>query len=870
MRSMTDFIDTVSNSERLAVYNEDYSWAEEYADYFNEESVNYTQPILESSEYQFFGETCFIQEASKGLLAGGMLALLSGAFFMIMKLLNGGGGGGGSSSGSTSSSSSSNKTNNRSNNNNNRPPSGGGGGNHNNKPPTNPPSGGSAGQPQAQPIQSEKLKAAEAELQRVIEEKHKAEEETKRTLQRMDQMQKENDAKLKAQNDAFNAKIKAEQEAKAKAAKEKAAAKADEDEKHRKALLEESKRKAEKAKKAKDEAYVQPAELEAEENLVFNAKIIIDELNKFKKQGYDEIDVRNGQELYTILQGLEKIDEITDFLVKLVKDGHWDIFGSSVTEKGYAGTFHKKCAELHEIVEKIKSESSRINDENGSSHDISIDSVISDINNIDKVTKDIESKCKEGMKLCKAERTKLINAKKDVSNVDKAYKILNGIIRDVNVVCKNIQTAFRTVHKAFMGKKHPYPLNPSWIPLSHIGTSWDPFVNSRDYMSFIKTKSYGDVKPEEIADKALKGLRLCCENVFYANDYTKISDKTLDAIKNWGTDNQKTIQTSLNNISKIFNACRKEKPGYSGIFDKVEQVAQKGYELLLDMYKVNPASETLVGKKKSECKEPAFVNLLTYAREYLFDDRPKYEDLLTRISNSSGGQNKNTPVTEFFKLIGDNGKRLEGALPNFELSKFKEIYQKADSNFNYDKSDEEEYMNKVVGAIEKYVYGSDSKVGDEEWKKIESFLEIIGFKSAGLSAGDKLTTTNRTLFARPISASTNDSSKDMTIKQIQQQPRILKIEVDGKMETYKLAGKCTYWKVGMGSVGGKDTEDPNKAKVSDKAYAEKSKIPRYRDLNVGWTDLTAEEQRERERYYSRYNSTPTQTNTQKQREMELA
>ena len=622
MRSMTDFIDTVSNSEHLAVYNEDCSWAEEYVDYFNEESINYAQPILESSEYQFFGEACFIQEASKGLLAGGVLALLSGAFFMIIKLLNGGGGGGSSSSGSTSTTSSSNKAN--------------------NKPPTNLPSGGSTNQPQAETLQSEKLKAAEAELQRVIEEKHKAEEETKRTLQKMDQMQKENDAKLKAQNDAFNAKIKADQEAKVKAAKEKAAAQAAEEEKHRKALLEESKRKAEADKKAKEAAYVQPAELEAEENLVFNAKIIIDELNKFKKQGYDETDVRNGHELYNILQGLEKIDEITDFLVKLVKDGHWDIFGSSVTEKGYAKTFHKNCTELHEIVEKIRSESSRINDENEPSHDISIDSVISDIKNIDKVTKDIESKCKEGMKLCKAERAKLINAKKDVSNVDKAYKILNGIIRDVNVVCKNIQTAFRTVHKAFMGKKHPYPLNPNWIPITHIGTSWDPFENSRDYMSFIKTK-YGDVKPEKIADRALRGLKLCCENIFYANDYTKISDKTLDTIKKWSTDNQKTIQTSLNNMSKIFNACRKEKPEYSGIFDKVEQVAQKGYELLLDMYKVNPASETLVGKKRSECKEPAFVNLLTYAREYLFDDKPKYEELLTELWNSSGDQSKNTP-----------------------------------------------------------------------------------------------------------------------------------------------------------------------------------------------------------------------------------
>jgi hypothetical protein len=808
MRSMTDFIDTVSNSEHLAVYNEDYSWAEEYADYFNEESVNYAQPILESSEYQFFGEACFIQEASKvskGLLAGGILALLSGAFFMIIKLLNGGGGGGSSSSGSTSSSSSSNKTNNRSNNNNNRPPSGGGGGNRNNKPPTNPPSGGSAGQPQAQALQTEKLKAAEAELQKVKEERHKAEEETRRTLQRMDQMQKENDAKLKAQNDAFNAKIKADQEAKAKAAKEKAAAAAAENEKQRKALLEESKKKAEEAKKAKDAAYVKPAELEAEENLVFNAKIIIDELNKFKKQGYDDVSVNHGHALYDILKGLEKIDEITDFLVKLVRDGRWDIFGSSATEKGFAESFHKKCAELHEIVAKIQSESAKVNDRNESPSDISIDSIISDVKNIDKITKDIESKCKEGMKLCKAERTKLINAKKDVSNVDKAYKILNGIIRDVNVVCKIIQNAFRTVHKAFIGKRYPYPLKVGyWSEACHVGGPYSVFADLDDnYIEKMLKSSFGKSGIMEGAffRKLTRDLKDDCEIIFYATDRTTITDfdiKQLNEFSEHRSKQIKRIEKVLKNIPIFMNRCRKLQPKYSKIFDMVEDALIKGHQSLMDLFQVDPKS--FVGQKKSSCNNSAVVNLRKFADDYLFDEKPKELEIRDKIIDMSNSK-ENTPVTEFFKLIGDNGKRLEGALPDFELSKFKEIYQKADSNFNYDRSDEEEYMNKVVGAIEKYVYGSDSKVNDEDWKKIESFLETIGFKSAGLSAGDKLTTSNRTLFGRPIPAKTDDSSKDMTIKSIQQQPRILKIEVDGKTETYKLAGKCTYWKVEMGSVG---------------------------------------------------------------------
>ena len=651
-------------------------------------------------------------------------------------------------------------------------------------------------------MNDEKLKAAQAELQKVKEKRQKAEEETRRTLQRMDQMQKENDAKLKAQNDAFDARIKADQEAKAKAEKEKAAAHAAEEEKRRKALLEESKRKAEEAeeskRKAEEAAYVKPAELEAEENLVFNAKIIIDELNKLKKQGYDETDVRNGEELYDILQGLEKIDEITDFLVKLVKDGHWDIFGSSVTEKGYAETFHKKCNELHEIVEKIQSASSRINDKNGRSHDISIDSVISDIKEIDKVTKDIESKCKEGMKLCKAERTKLINAKKDVSNVDKAYKILNKIIRDVNVVCKNIQTAFRTVHKAFMGKKHPYPLNPSWIPITHIGTSWDPFENSRDYMSFIKTK-YRDVKPETIAEKALKGLKFCCENIFYANDYTKISDKTLDAIKKMGIDNQKTIQTSLKNIPKIFNACRKEKPGYSGIFDKVEQVAQKGYELLLDMYKVNPASETLVGKKASECKEPAYVSLLTYAREYLFDDKPKYEELVTQISEivetKTDTLPPNTPVGKFYDDIGKNMNKLEGVLEDRYLSRFKSSYEKGLKMFNDPDEDEEDVFSEIYQSLRKNVWERQPTLSNDNLKYLIAFISSIGFKEVNISEGKKITPQDGKYFKEIFKQPTDDASLNFTIKKIYEHPMEMNITLEGDNFNAILPGKISMYRL---------------------------------------------------------------------------
>lgn len=817
MRSMTDFIDAVSNSEQLAVYNEDYSWAEEYAEYYNEESDNYAQPILESSGYQFFGEACFIQEASKGLIAGGILALVSGAFFMIMKLLRNGGN---SSSGSSSSSS---NNSNKSSDNNSRPSSNGGG-NNNNRPPTNPPDGSS---PQLQSLNDEKLKAAQAELQKVKEERQKAEEETRRTLQRMDQMQKENDAKLKAQNDAFDARIKADREAKAKAEKEKAAAHAAEEEKRRKALLEESKRKAEEAKKAKkaeedkrkaeEAAYVKPAELEAEEDLVFNAKIIIDELNKLKKQGYDETNVRNGHELYTILQGLEKIDEITDFLVKLVKDGRWEIFGSSTTEKGFAETFHRKCTELHEIVKTIQLESSKINNENEPVHDISIDIVISDIKNIDKVTKDIESKCKEGMKLCKAERTKLINAKKDVSNVDKAYKILNGIIRDVNVVCKNIQTAFRTVHKAFTGKRHPYPLKVGyWNDARDVGWTGDKFYDVKDehiweaytYKMLNSAFEERGIRNNDFFKKLTKSLVSDCETIFYANDRTTITDfdiKNIDKFSKGERDKRiKRIQDAIKNIPVFMNRCKKVKPQFESVIDYIEQVIIKGYNLLIDLYNVDPKS--LVGQKASECNNSAVVKLHDFCNDYLFNEKPKAEDIRDKLTDIYEGKTKessavtdslppNTPVGKFYDDIGKNMNKLEGVLEDRYLSRFKSSYEKGLKMFNDPDEDEEDVFSEIYQSLRKNVWERQNTLSNDNLKHLIAFISSIGFKEVNISEGKKITPQDGKYFKEIFKQPTDDASLNFTIKKIYEHPMEMNISLEGDNFNAILPGKASMYRL---------------------------------------------------------------------------
>lgn len=54
MRSMTDFIESQEMGDSYSIYNEEYSWAEEYSEYYSEDSSSYLMPVFESSSYQFF------------------------------------------------------------------------------------------------------------------------------------------------------------------------------------------------------------------------------------------------------------------------------------------------------------------------------------------------------------------------------------------------------------------------------------------------------------------------------------------------------------------------------------------------------------------------------------------------------------------------------------------------------------------------------------------------------------------------------------------------------------------------------------------------------------------------------------------------
>ena len=151
-------------------------------------------------------------------------------------------------------------------------------------------------------------------------------------------------------------------------------------------------------------------------------------------------------------------------------------------------------------------------------------------------------------------------------------------------------------------------------------------------------------------------------------------------------------------------------------------------------------------------------------------------------------------VDNFIQTIQSTMGVLESAMKDisYELGKFKSGFEKAVNEYQND-HDEEDLIIAVHEAIKKYVYESDSKLGNEAWSKVESWLENIGYKSINAKPGASINPI-RAYFDRPISAVTSDKSQDMTIKQVQLQPRVLKIKIDGKTQTHKLAGICSYYK----------------------------------------------------------------------------
>ena len=400
MRSMTNFIESRDIGDSYSIYNEEYSWAEEYSEYYSEDSSSYLMPVFESSSYQFFGEATFYQEASyKGLMAGGILALVSGALFMIMKLLNGGGGG---SSGSRSSSSGSSSS-----------------------------SSGSSSYDSAGPRtpSATRLRAAAEDALYEKKKKQIEQEEQARAKQRekerkeREQRQKEEDAK-------------SEQERLANAESE-------------------YRRSDEYLRFGKDEAEISfdPEWIIGKLN---EAKS--ENCGKFKLKG----GLKRLNNMQETLEDIERIVDTLNAMItdnNWEVFSHSSIENTDKMEDGDTKTFIISYRNLKDNFTKLRE---LIKGKEDNVEELEIDDIIKFFRSIKQITDEINRKCKSGIKKCKEEHRRLTSNKanligrgeyvddvnRKIVNVKAAYNILNNILKEVNEFCKELRNLFQFVDKA--------------------------------------------------------------------------------------------------------------------------------------------------------------------------------------------------------------------------------------------------------------------------------------------------------------------------------------------------------------------------------------------------------------------------------------
>ena len=808
MRSMTDFIDSINVDNIPSVYNEDYSLAEEYSEYFNESSDVYAGDIFNSSGYQFFGEAAFYQEASKGLIAGGILALVSGAFFMIMKLLKNGGSGGGSTSSSKSSSTGSKKRSSKS-------------------EPDKSVARTVQHANDVQNVVSKKAEESKKELNSTFDSL-----ETPKTPKPVETPKQETPKGTKKEN-------KAPEEPKPEPQQEK----------------------------------IKYEELEAEEKLTFNVEIIVKELMKFKKQGYDDVAINGGDiPIVHILKGLEQVEEITDYMVRLVKERKWFMFESTDDKDN---VFLKKCRDFDEIVDKMKNEAKKYNGKD-KMNDVNIDGLINDFNRINKITKEIEDKCKEGMKACREEREKLKAKEQSVARVDLAYKTFNKIIRDVNSVCKILQNAFKTVHKAAMGKRFPFPMSTNYYHIYAIYGEYDPIY--KDTPQSILNMITNTKNPLHLTVNRMYEYFTTCLTeemmyIFDATDGTQITEWDIDQAENnnahYREDSLKKLDKAQAAAERIFETLKDRDQTNLEVYKEIEAVVVSGYNAIRDL--LNVPIRKFVGSKINDCEVPEFKKCHDMYLNYFVKSGEKRKELEAKIKQIAESKEvkmdslpPNTPVGKFYDDIGKNMNKLEGVLEDRYLSRFKSSYEKGLKMFNDPDEDDEDVFSEIYQSLIKNVWERQTSLSNDNLKHLISFLSSIGFKEANFSEGKKIKPQDGKYFEEIFKQPTDDASLNFTIKKIYEHPMEMNISLEGDDFNAILPGKISMYRIDETKMS------TNMAKVSDKAYAEKSEIPRYRDLNVGWDDLTPEEQKERERYYAKYKSKPAQKNTKKQKEFEFA
>ncbi len=189
-------------------------------------------------------------------------------------------------------------------------------------------------------------------------------------------------------------------------------------------------------------------------------------------------------------------------------------------------------------------------------------------------------------------------------------------------------------------------------------------------------------------------------------------------------------------------------------------------------------------KKYNNMSRPFAVFLTSLEEKYLHIDTSAQET----SAKAAIPDDAITPDKEYVKMLIGSLSALEGNLGQTEYKHFEKGLQDLLKNGDFD--DGEEIMEEVHSLIEKYIYGSDTKVSGKQWPVLEKYLETAGYTPVSVKNGDDVT-PYRTYFNRPIQA---EGGVPNTIKHITLMPYIIKFYDGEEIQELKLCGKCTYYK----------------------------------------------------------------------------
>lgn len=731
---MTNFIESRDIGDSYSIYNEEYSWAEEYSEYYSEDSSSYLMPVFESSSYQFFGEATFYQEAShKGLIAGGILGLVSGAFFMIMKLLKGGGGGSSSSNKSNKSGSS---------------------------------SGNSKKSSSDKPFSKSEPKPKKG-VNRTTQDTH-----VQSTASKVDEVSKENPVTTSDKSKETGADAKGSPKSQTS--------------------------KKNPNKKEPTQTTTALPELEDEEKIVFNVEIIVNALKKFKKENGNAGTPYNVSKLSLIKEGLKDVSKIVRDMVAITEDDLWYVVSSKNIKEQKVSDFLENKQTLNETISKLQSESQDLGNKYT---DNEPDFIIHMLKDIDKLIRSIEEDCKKGMKTCR-EKRKLEKYKEYVSDIDQVYKILNDVLKGINVVCKNIQNEFKTIRKSLEGKQYKSII--MYEDLCAISFTVD-YDSDKVYMERFKRalKTLSEGKAHEMLSMFIKTMipidviqkRLLASVI--------ITDRS---ISKWDSENKPRFEDTIKEIRKnersIFNNLKKTFPDYERTFEDVENLAARQLDLFSAL--VNTPIKDALDKSASEI--PAAMKL----KEFEDNLEGSISEIVNKMSaNKSEMKGEsidqfvdNMPAISFNKffdnikwniVIRDDLPRIirgDDGFNAFWFSKgIQEVFDAYEKN-----PDEKKFVDDVHSLIKKHIYEPIRKVSldSRTWKRVEYNLDYIGYKSIGVKEGDDINLSKK-YWKETYAIKTSGDHTPGTIRFIGRMPRVIKINIDGNDEVFRLDGVCSYY-----------------------------------------------------------------------------